>query len=58
LGGKREVQALEQQLELGLRLCVACEQKFSTVGGRYFHIDHLHGRKLEDRADRESAKFG
>jgi hypothetical protein len=39
----------EEELEFGFRLCVTREQKFSAVGGRYFHIDHLHGGKLLKR---------
>jgi len=46
------VQALQQEFEFGLRLCVASEQKFSTVGGRDAHIDHLHGGKFLQRAAR------
>jgi hypothetical protein len=57
LGRKREVQALQQELEFWLRLCVASEQKFSTVGGRYFHIDHLHGGKFLQRAARGESGF-
>jgi len=49
LGGKREVQALEEQLEFWFRLRVAGEQKFAPVRGRYFHIDHLHGGKFLKR---------
>ena len=42
LGGKDELQALEQELQIGLGLCVALEAQFAAVGGRNVHIDHLH----------------
>jgi hypothetical protein len=50
LSGKLEAHAFEEELQLGLRLGVASEQKFAPVGGGDAHIDHLHGGKFLQRA--------
>ena len=47
-----ELQPLQQQLEFGLRFGVTGQQDRSTIGGRDFDVDHLHGGELLKHAAR------
>lgn len=41
--GQSELEFFKQQLEFGLRLCVAGEREFAAIGGRHEYVDHRHG---------------
>ena len=52
LGRERELQAVEQESELGLGLGVAGQADLAAVGGRDVDVDHLHGGELLEGAAR------
>ena len=52
LGGELEREFVQQERQLGLRLGVTGEDQLPTVGGRYVHIEHLHGGELLDHTAR------
>ena len=52
LGGKGELEFVEQQLQLGLGLCITREAQFTPIIGWHVNVDHLHGRELLEHAAR------
>ena len=56
LSGQGKLEFVEQQLQLGLGLCVAREAQFTSVGCWHVDIDHLHGRELLEHAARREPR--
>ena len=58
LGGQGEVELLEQDFVIGLRVGVATQDQGPAIGGGEMHIEHLNGRaipKLQLRILRKSS---
>ena len=52
LGWQFELERVEQHAQLGLRLGVAGEQEFASIGCRDVDVDHLDGGELLEHAAR------
>ena len=56
LGRQLQLQAVEEQAQVGLGLGEAGEDDLAAVGGGQMHVDHLHGGEFFQGAARSEAR--